>query len=290
MKPILTILSIQLLGFIGSAPAQTTLYFNDFSSPESLQDFTIIGESWVNYTPPPLHTVAVENGQVKITSDELWPNGYPNPPVLIGRALLMKSYSDLGSGFTSIFSENTGIISWAFNVANQDGAGNNEFQFILGSTHQDPAGSIAPKGYYLWGGGGVRNTMVLSRFDASTGGHQSDIIAFGETEGLGTMPQMGSFRITFDPLTGEWKLFGTMDSSFENPMLVSTLLGSGVDSTYANMPLPYFGFGGNGTGVDIYDNVSITIPEPSGISLILAAIAVGILPIRRNWRNSSPSE
>jgi hypothetical protein len=284
MKPIWSILSVQLLGFTGSAPAQTPLYFNDFASPESLQDFTIIGESFANYSPPPLHTVSVDNGQVRITSDVFWPNSYPNPPVLSGLAQLMKGYADLGPGFTSIFSQNAGIISWAFNVANQNGSANNEFQFILGSTHQDPTGSIAPKGYLFWGGGGVGNRMVLARFDAGTGGHQSEIIDI--EEGLGPMPQMGSFRITFDPLTSEWKLFGVMDSSFENPMVVSTLLGSGVDASYANIPLPYFGFGGRDSGVDIFDNVSIVIPEPSAASLVLAAGALGLMRVSRSWRSS----
>jgi hypothetical protein len=279
MKTALTVFSIQLLGFIVSAPAQTPVYFNDFSSPESLQDFTIAGDNYAGYSP--LYNVSVQNGQVQITTTAS-PSGY-----YVGYARLMKSYADLGSGITSVFSQNTGVISWAFNVANQDGRYNNAFDFILGSTHQDPDISIAPKGYHFWGGGGVGNRMVLSRFDASTGGHTLDIIDIAD--GLGTMPQMGSFRITFNPVTSEWKLFGMMGSSFEDPMLVSTLLGSGAESTYANMPLPFFGFGGRMTGVDIYDNVSIVIPEPSAVSLVLAAGALGILRVSRTWRSGQSS-
>src|SRR5258706_15840875 len=145
MNPIVPVVLIQLVAFIESGSAQT-LYFNGFSSPDRVQEFTIIGESFVTYRPPPLHAVSISNGQLRIDTDVLYPNGPNTFPVLSGSALLMRSYSDFGSGFTNILSENTNIISWAFNVANADGSFNNKFNFILGSTIQDPT-LIAAKGY-----------------------------------------------------------------------------------------------------------------------------------------------
>ena len=278
MKLILPIVFSLSLALIEPGAAQI-VYFNDFSSPDSIQDFTIIGESFVGYKPPPLHTVTIQNEQLRIETTVSWPHGQGNPPVLIGSALLVRGNSDFGSGFSDILSQNTRTISWTFNVARQNGPFSDVFDFILGSTIENPS-STAAKGYYFKGGGMVGNRMVLSRFDYGIGGGQETVIDIAD--GLGPFPQMGSFKITFDPLTHVWRLFGVMDYAFENPMLVSTLLGSGVDSTYVNRALPYFGFGGTGTGVAIFDNVGVTIiPEPSSILLVLAGSALGTLRIRR---------
>jgi hypothetical protein len=283
MKPALPILLLQLAASIESGSAQT-VYFNDFSSPDSIQDFTIVGESFVGYTPPPLHTVSLQDARLRIDTTVLFPNGPGTSPALFGSAVLMRSNGDFGSGFTSVLSQNADVISWTFNVANQDGSFNNQFDFILGSTLQDPT-SIAAQGYLFHGGGMVGDRMILSRFNHGTGGGQNIIIDVAE--GLGTMPQMGSFRITYDPFIDEWKLYGAMGSAFENPMMVSTFLGSGVDSAYANQALPFFGFGGGTTGVDIFDNVGVTIiPEPSGLALILAASVLGLLLVKRS-RNAT---
>ncbi len=280
--PILPIVVLQLVTSFATGRAQT-VYFNDFSSPESIQDYTIVGEHFTSYTPPPLHTVSLQNEQLQITTTALWPNGAGNSPVLFGSALLMRSNGDFGSGFANTLSRNAAPISWTFNVGNQDGSFNNSFDFVLGSTIED-ATSIGAQGYHFTGGGLVGNRMVLSRFNFGTGGGQDVVIDI--PDGLGTMPQMGSFKITFDPFTAEWKLFGELNTAFEDPVLVSTLLGSGVDSVYANQALPYFGFGGGTTGVDIFDNVSVTVPEPSSISLILAGSALGFLLNKRSRSQS----
>jgi hypothetical protein len=251
------------------------LYFNSFSSPASIQDFTVSGESFPGDLPPPLHSVSVQNGQAQIASSAYWPNGSNNPPVLFGNALLMRGNADFGSGFSSVLSQNNGVIEWAFNVANQDGSFNNAFHFVLGSTIAD-ALSTGAQGYELTGGGLVGNTMVLSSFYEGANGPQTTLIDVAN--GLGTMPQMGSFMISFNPATDVWKLFGTIGGAFVDPTQVSSLLGASTDSTYVNTPLPYFGFGGGTTGLDVYDNVSISIvPEPSAISLIFAPVACFIL-------------
>ncbi|HEX4348799.1 MAG TPA: hypothetical protein VH251_00355, partial [Verrucomicrobiae bacterium] len=235
------------------------------------QDFTVSGERFSGYTPPPLHSVSVQNGQVQIASSAYWPNGSNNPPVLLGSALLMRGNAGFGSGFNNVLSQNQNVIEWAFNVANQDGSFNNEFNFILASTSAD-ALSTAAQGYEITGGGLVGNRMVLSTFNEGADGPQNAVLDMAN--GLGTLPQMGSFMVTFNPATDQWKLFGTLGGAFVDPAQVSHLLGEGTDATYANTSLPYFGFGGGTTGLDIFDNVSVSmVPEPSVMALILAATA-----------------
>jgi hypothetical protein len=102
--------------------------------------------------------------------------------------------------------------------------------------------------------------------------------------GLDVLPSMGSFMVTFNPSTDEWRLYGAIGNAFQDPTLVTTLLGSGVDAGYVNQALPYFGLGGGTTGLDIFDNVSVSVPEPSVISLIVSASVVTLSVLRGKVR------
>lgn len=263
--------ALLLLGLRAPCGAAQVAYLNDFSTSDSLESFTVYGESFTGYTPPPLHTVSVVQGQLQVATDAYYPNGANNNPVLFGSALLMRSNADFGAGFTNVLSKNQGLVSWSFNIANQDGAFNNAFQFILASTAQDPT-SINASGYQLSGGGMVGNRMVLYRYGTGLYGNTSMVIDL--TNGLGTMPAMGSYKVTFDPGSGTWSLFGVQGSQFVDPAAVTTLLGSGIDTTYTKQALPYFGVGGSTTGLDVIDNYGVSVvPEPSSLAL-LAAIAL----------------
>ena len=262
--------------------AAGTAYFDDFSSPASIQDYTIYGEKFVGYNPPPLHTVTVTQGQLQITTSADYPNGAGNPPALSGSADLMRSNTDFQAGFKNVFSNDPGVVSWSFNVANQDGDFNNGFEFWLGSSTQDPTATGAV-GYVLRGGGMVGNRMTVSRF-GDAAGNLNPVIDL--TNGLGTLPEMGSYKVTFDPATGRWSLFGVEGSQFVDPMSVAILLGTGVDTTYTHRALPYFGLGGENTGLDVFDNVGVAVvPEPASTALVIAIFCAGLaLRRKRNWR------
>ena len=79
---------------VGTCAAQTA-YSNGFSSPASIQDYTVYGEQFTGYNPPPLHTVAVVNDQLQITTNENYPDGTGTNPVLFGSADVMRSNDGL---------------------------------------------------------------------------------------------------------------------------------------------------------------------------------------------------
>jgi len=256
------------------------VYSNDFASPGRLSDFTVIGESFPNFNVPPLHQVSVENGQLKIDSQLFNPNGPGNPPFLTGSARLLVDPSLLAPSLNPVLSNNGGLVTWAFNVANSDGALNNGFEFILGATSVDVT-NISTHGYVFSGGGRVGTSMAIRRFDFGTGGGGQDFLEVAN--GLGVLPQRGSIRITFEPSSARWSLFGQFGSAFVDPLSVTNLLGTAVDSRYVSVATPVVGFGGGGTGTDFFDNVSISvIPEPGGM---LWAIGLCGVFVFRRFRN-----
>ena len=107
----------------------------------------------------------------------------------------------------------------------------------MASTKENPY-DIDANGYCLKGGGMVGDRLVLSRFDFGLGGGQEILIDI--LDGLGTLPQKGSIRITYDPYINEWSLFMKIDTGFIDPMHVDTLLGTSIDSIYTNIETKYF--------------------------------------------------
>ena len=110
---------------------------------------------------------------------------------------------------------------------------------------------------------------MLYRFDHGLGRGGSIVIDIPSANGLGTLPAKGSFKITYDPSSDNWAVFGQIGTSYVDPTLVSTSMGSGVDLTYTSGSMPYFSFAGLNGGADFFDNLSITVvPEPSGLELM----------------------
>jgi hypothetical protein len=249
-----------LILLLSAATSRGAVYVNTFDSPAALNGFTIYGEPPNNYNPPPLHTVNVSGGQLVIQTTSFNPNGPGVPPSLSGSATLsLKSALTFGPGYHSVLSQNSAPVAWSFNVANQDGAFNNDFFFVLASTLPNPY-DIGAHGYYFKGGGMVGNRMGLWRFDLGLGGGQSVLIDV--IDGLAPLPQQGSFRITYNPANNQWNLFGAMDTSYQDPTQVGALLGAATDGTYTGQSAPYLALGGNSTGTDYFDNVVVQVPEP----------------------------
>jgi len=227
------------------------VYQNTFTSPSSLNAFTTYGGG----------SVSIESGQLRI-----------DPGSSHSRLTLDTSLS-FSSAYKPILSQNSGLISWSFNVANQNGGLNNGFSFVLASTMADPY-DLGADGYYLHGGGMAGNRMAVTRFDYGLGGGQQTLVDI--TDGLGPLPQKGSFRITFDPATDTWSLFGETGSEFTDPTQIDTPLGTATDGTYTDVEAKFFGFGGQTTGSDFFDNVNVdVVPEPASSALLV--IGAGVL-------------
>ncbi len=95
-------------------------------------------------------------------------------------------------------------------------------------------------------------------------------------DGLGVLPQKGSFRITFDPSSSTWAVYGTWSTEYVNPATVTSLLGTESDGFYAYSPMPYFGIGGQTSGAEYFDNLRVAvIPEPAASAGLAGVILSG---------------
>ncbi|MGA2802273.1 MAG: hypothetical protein ABSE97_07910 [Verrucomicrobiota bacterium] len=267
--------------FLGSlcTGGATVVYSNSFDSSADLSAFTVFGETFITYTPPPLHSVSVDNGQLRIDTTYLEPNN-PSPPVLFGRASLMLNTSSFGNGYQSVLSQSAGTITWSFNLSNQDGAFNNGFNFILASSTINPYDGNPGFGYVFTGGGLVGNRMTLSRFSTGIYGGAQALIDI--TDGLAPLPQQGSFKITYEPQLDLWSLYDSLGSAYVDPSAVNNLVGTAIDGTWTHSNTPFFGLAGYTTGSDFFDNVSVAVvPEPSAWLMVSAFSGLAFLHHRR---------
>jgi hypothetical protein len=255
----------------------TQVYFNDFSGGSSSI------ANWL--TGPELGSVGswnvgVVGGQLGIVTGLPLPTG----------AYAAVSSANFSSPYSSVLAYNPGVVSWGFNLWNQDGQYNNKFSVGLASSSYDPFNFAS--GYFFEGGGFVGNRMVLFRIVQPPYGNTSATPIIDVPLGLGTAPQIGSFRITFDPATSLWSLYGVMDTGAVDPGSVSTLLGTVVDNTLTGVSLPYLSLSGDSTGYDVFDNLSVTvIPEPALAEFAASAFAVllGAHVYRRRSNDAGPS-
>ena len=260
--------------FAIASHAAVPVYQNTFDTPAALNGFTIYQSTFIGYNPPPLSTVSIDSGQLKIVNTHFEPNGPGTNPTLTGRSTMILGTSSFGPGYNSILAQNAGEISWTFNVSNLDSAEgyNNGFSVILSSTKSDSY-DLSADGYVFRGGGLVGSSMSLRRFDFGMGGGGEELIVI--TTGLGTLPQLGSFKITYNPANHLWSVFGNVGPSYQDPTTVQTLLGSAVDSTYTSLTSPFMGLEGFNVGTDYFDNFTVSIvPEPSSLAIVCCAAVV----------------
>jgi hypothetical protein len=260
---------VVLLGGILRATG-TTVYFNDFDSgAASLDGLSIVDESGSS-------SVGVVSGQLRID-----PTGAPSTYV-------MANTTSFAAPYSSTLKNNPGTVTWAFNVSNQDGALylNNGFFFCLASSSIDPL-VYTSSSYLLFGGVFVGNRMEFNRIGI---GFPSNLLfEIPSSDGLGTLPSKGSYRITYEPSTDLWSAFGEVGSDYVDPTTVTRLLGSVVDSSFTSVPLPYMAWGGQNSGTDFFDNVSVTVvPEPTTIALVILGIATGAALLPRRSAKTDP--
>ncbi len=163
--------SIFFLLLCVSQARAAVVYVNTFDDASGLNGFTASG-----------------SGTASVTSQQLVIS-IPSP---LREVVVLDSAVNFDPFYHSILNQNEGVVSWAFNVSNQDGAFNNGFKVILASDQADPF-SLPAHGYYFAGGGMVGNRMGLWRFDNGADGQTQVLVDV--INGLGPLPQMGSIRV-----------------------------------------------------------------------------------------------
>ncbi|MFV1985045.1 MAG: PKD domain-containing protein [Thiohalomonadales bacterium] len=216
----------------------TIVYFNDFSE-NTLSDF-IIEENGTG-------KLLIENEQLRINPGK----GYLNNAGIILDAAKLNNYN-------TQLSANIGLITWAFIISNEDGEFNNLFDFTLSSKvgMDDPA----TFGYSLSGGGYVGDRMMLSRIAHALSPYGSVLEnIFDTTFGLSILPKIGAFKITFNPVNSEWKLYYKVGIQKIDPVLITNLIGSGINSGFVSQSLPFMILKGQSTGSTYFDHFAVII-------------------------------
>lgn len=217
------------------------IYSNDFSN-SSLDDF-IIGEKGSA-------KVSIENGQLRINPG----TGYLN------RGYVALNLPSISSDYSSRLSDNIAKVVFTFNLSNADsqvcGACNNLFDIKLFShpdTHEPTA-----FGYSLSGGGYVGDRMFLARsaLARSPYGPVNEIMS-DISNGLSTLPSIGAFKLTYDPVTSLWELY--FDHSIEaiDPTTLTNLIGTFSNEGFVDEPLPYLILGSESGDSAFFDNLTI---------------------------------
>lgn len=270
MKKEIPVVMLGVLLVLCSISSASQVYSNTFDTDNSLNDFCIFGNPLPSWD-------TVELSQLKL---------HPSISGPAAPGSLMLDASSFGDNFKTVLSQNNGTVSWSFNLSYQDQevggyTYNNRFAFVLASTKGNPW-DIAAHGYCFTGGDRLGGQMGLWRFDYGLGGGQRPLIDI--QDGLDVLPEKGSFKITYDPETNIWKLFGEIGTDYVNAENVTSLLGTVVNGTYTSTITPYFGFTGNNPGIDYFDNVTVcVVPEP----FTLALFGFGGLFLRRRTRGHS---
>ncbi len=283
MKTIALSLAV-LVAVPALANAQVMLYSNTFDNEDALNGLTVL-ERGTERAPPgigPLSRLQIEDGQLRIDTAVVRNPDPQGVPQVFGGAVDVFADTRVlfGPQYNPILSQNQGILQWAFNVSNRDSNFNNAFTVSLG---RDVAPGQTAIAYEFVGGGLVASRMLLLK-----SGLDGIIVDVPAEVGLGTLPQRGSFRITFDPSNGRWEVFGHVGPEYVDPTQVTESLGVGFDDTFTDISLPFFSLSSRTSGTTFFDNVSVSIiPEPATATLAGGLLALGLafLARRQSRRN-----
>ena len=134
----------------------------------------------------------------------------------------------------------------------------NLFKFFIASEPiiNDPA----LFGYSFQGGGYVADRMIFFRNASALSPYNSVLdIVFDITTGLGTLPKIGAMKITYNPTNSEWKLYYQVGSQKVDPVLITNLIGTGINNGFVNQNLPYLILVGQETGSTFFDHFTVLI-------------------------------
>jgi hypothetical protein len=250
-----------LTGLIVWPAASAEVYLNNFNDPStSLNNFVFgnVGSSSSSYG------IGITNGQLQIA---------PGSPEPSGAYAAIDSSSFL-SPYTSVLHSSPGLVTWAFNLWNQNGNLNNAFSLAVASSAPD-ARVYTSSSYVFEGGGYVGNDMALYRQIGPAYGGPSFTPIIDVPNGLAPFPQVGSFKITYDPVSNRWSLYGVMGTTPINPETVTNLLGTAIDNTLTGISLPYVSLSARTTGLASFDNLSVNVaPEPSSARFLIGVLIV----------------
>lgn len=228
------------------------------SAQQLLDDFNrgpdvVVGAGWTE-----TETVASTGAQINASNQLVLAS------TTAGRDFI---YQDV-SGFYGVrLDTNDCAMTWAFNMrqtrASPSGFATNNYgqAVVLGSTSSNF--SSAGQGYAVVFGGGTPSLRLVA-FNGGLGGTLTAIATQSTNPGTAYL----SVRVVYTPSTNAWQLYintitaGTFSTA--NPVTTATtLIGSGTNSTYTGIGLPYMGmFWNHSTGAAesaLFENIYIPV-------------------------------
>jgi hypothetical protein len=267
-----------------TALAQTVVFDNFQRSDNSL-----VGATW-------LENETVVPGSASVLNNQL----------RLGSNVSGKDYvsADISTLYNSVFSTNTSLLTWAFNMrqtrVDPSGfdAGNYGIAFVLGcSTSNFLTGS----GYaVVLGNSGSSDNLRLVKFNAGIASNVALINLIAPALDFGS--DYLTVKVTFNPLGNNWILYlGSNLASFDDPATASyTQIGATVsDNTHTSTDLLYLGcFWNHNTGASdfgYFDNILIPslctlAPEPTVQTSALNSPSIGANSVTLNWTKGNGSE
>jgi len=210
--------------------------------------------------------------------------------------------------FTTTLSANTGVVTWEFNMrqirTDPAGFGSTSYgvAYILAGTSTTAA--TAGQGYAIvLGQSGGTDAIRLVTYNNGIQGTLTNIItATGALTDVGL--EYMSLRVTYDPATDLWSLFGRSDgtTSFADPSTGElTSLGTVTNSTYVEAALDYMGgyWQGStaGSQTAFFDNVKVIVTPPvaapalywdsNGVTAGAGATPTGTWGVDTFWSSSA---
>ncbi len=293
MKLHLPRLAAAVVFFAQTAPAQTIVYSDNFSTSQGATYTTngAIGtSSWTVSRSGDDWGARIDGGVMTLNNTA---SATPNANGWV------YSYQTLEStgNFNTIFSSSAGLMAWNFNMQQIRSApagfttGSYGVAFVIGSSSTLVATQGSGYAVVL----GNTSSPDPLRFVSFTGGLNS--LGNVNTGLIVSSPPLAnptnnymSIRLTYNPDDNRWELFGRDDGTtgFTDPTVGTlTSLGSAFDSTYTGINLTssgaYWQGSTAGSQTAQFDNVSLdVVPEPTTYALmVLAALLLvlkGIFP------------
>ena len=262
------------------AHAQATTVFSDAFGTSQGATFTTTGaigtSPWGVTRPGADWGARIDGGILDLTNDA---SAATN---VNGWVYASVPTSGFASPWNSTLSSNPGLVTWDFNMRqirptpSGFSSGSYGAAFVLGAT--DTNVGAAGNGYAVVLGNGSSPDPV--RLVSFTGGIQSLGTATG---GLISAPtpldnpgaNYMSLRVTYDPVTNGWAMFGRNDgaTAFADPAVGTlTALGTATSSTYTSVPLTSMGGFWNGSfgaaQTAFFDNVSLSVAQAAPVSAL----------------------
>lgn len=253
-----------------SLMAQTTFFQDDFDASQGASYTTTgaIGSSpWQVLRAGNDWGARIDNNILELTNDA---SSTGNAVGWIFASI--DASTQFSVGYDPTLANNTVVLEWSFNLRqirnNPSGFTGNRYgvAFVLGATNT--AVEANGDGYAIvLGQTGGTDPIRLVRFTGGLGTIPNDgsgalITASAPLDNVGD--EYISIRVTYNPATNTWTLYGRDDgtSSFSDPASGTlSLLGSATDNTHVNKELKYMGAFWRGSIVNnqtaLFDNLTV---------------------------------